>query len=126
MVKPPKNQNFRQMILAIVGLVVCVVILPWSCTSANHIGNPLTLPIRGISAAFENASYDRRRGKVKAWIIENEATLRQENFDGAATTALLQRVPPHEYNRAKTELREAATHPDFTERATVIVMVLSD
>ena len=93
------------------------------CTSANHIGNPLTLPIRAIGAAAENGAYDRERAGVKSWITENERIMRAEGFRGPVTDALLMTLPDGARGQAQRDLIEAAPYSDFTERATVIVMV---
>lgn len=45
-----------------------LLVLPilMSCSSeANHLGNPLLLPINGISTAVQNAAYRERRGQVE-------------------------------------------------------------
>ncbi|WP_411891925.1 hypothetical protein [Yoonia sp. SDW83-1] len=38
---------------------------------ANHLGNPLLLPISGLSTAAENAAYNRRRGQVELIVKSN-------------------------------------------------------
>lgn len=105
------------------GLCACVGVA--SCSAPNHLGNPLLLPVNAIGAAVENASYNRRRGKVKAWIAEHEATMRAEQFDGPITQVLLDAMPVARREQARADLKEAAQHSDYVERATVVVMVLS-
>ncbi len=101
-------------------------ILLAACSGPIHLGNPLTLPVRGLASALENASYNAQRREVKAWITANEAAMRAERFGGAITAELLATVPPEVREKVRRELREAASFPDFTERATVIVMVHRD
>ncbi|KEO60612.1 hypothetical protein [Thioclava indica] len=96
------------------------------CTEANHIGNPLTLPIRAIASGAENAAYSHKRGVVKTWITRNEAGMRAERFDGPVTQSLLETLPAAARNQARQDLKEAAPHADFPERATVIIMVHRD
>ena len=95
-----------------------------SCSAPNHLGNPLTLPVRGLASALENAAYDRRRARVKAWIVEHEMVLRDEGFSGPVAQDLLGQIPPQNREQAREDLREAAEFADFSERATVIIMVL--
>lgn len=93
------------------------------CSGANHIGNPLTLPIGAIVSAAENGGYNRERAAVKAWIAENETAMRTEGFFGPATDSLLMTLPPETRGQARRDLVEAAPFADFVERATVVVMV---
>lgn len=95
------------------------------CSEANHLGNPLLLPVTAIGAAIENASYDRRRAAVKAWIVDHEAQMRAEGFEGPVTEALLESLPQGRRMQARQDLKQAAAFSDFSERATVIVMVLA-
>ncbi|SIO12972.1 hypothetical protein [Vannielia litorea] len=94
-----------------------------ACTGANHLGNPLLLPVRGVAAGLENAAYGKRRAAVKAWIIEQEAAMRAERFEGPVTGALLAELPEAARAQARADLKDAARHGDFAERATVAFMV---
>ena len=94
-----------------------------ACTAPNHLGNPLLLPVHAITSGVQNAAYDRERGTVKAWIIENEAAMRAEAFNGPTTNTMLATLPPRNRDQASKDLKEAAAYPDFSERATVIIMV---
>lgn len=96
------------------------------CSGANHIGNPLTLPLGAITSAAENGAYNRERAAVKTWIAENETAMRAEGFAGPITESLLAMLPPDARGQARQDFVEAAAFPDFTERATVVVMVLRD
>ena len=97
------------------------LILLLAACDAGHLGNPLTLPIRGAASAIENASYDARRGRVKAYLSANQSSLGAP--EGQAGLWEVSTVPPE--NRAKVlrEIAELADGPDWAERATVIVMV---
>ena len=94
------------------------------CSGANHIGNPLTLPLGAITSAAENGAYNRERAAVKTWIAKNETTMRAERFAGPVTESLLAKLPLDARGQARRDFVEAAAFPDFTERATVVVMVL--
>jgi len=49
-----------------------LLILLAACSGdANHLGNPLLLPISGIGAAFENRAYNARRGEVEVIVKSN-------------------------------------------------------
>ena len=49
------------------------------CTSvANHLGNPLTLPVRGLVTMAENAAYNQRRGQVEVFVKANHPALMAE------------------------------------------------
>ena len=96
------------------------------CTEANHLGNPLTLPISAITNAAENGAYNRERARVKAWITANEAAMRAEGFSGPVTESLLATLPVAARDQARRDFVEAARYPDFIERATVVVMVMRE
>jgi len=105
--------------------IVAVCLVP-ACTDANHFGNPLTLPVSAITNAAENGAYNRERAQVKAWIAENEVTMRAEGFRGPVTDSLLETLPPEASVQANADLIDSAAYPDFVERATVVVMVHKD
>ena len=49
-----------------------LLILLSACTGeANHLGNPLLLPISGIGTAIENQAYNERRGRVEVLVKSN-------------------------------------------------------
>ncbi|MFQ1700867.1 hypothetical protein ACJ5NV_09745 [Loktanella agnita] len=51
------------------------LILLTACTQEpSHIGNPLMLPVSGVSTAIGNAVYNKRRGQVELIV--------KANFDG--------------------------------------------
>lgn len=45
---------------------------------ANHLGNPLLLPISGIGTAFENQTYNERRGRVEVIVKTNYPAILDE------------------------------------------------
>ncbi len=47
-----------------------------ACTGeANHLGNPLLLPINGIGTAIGNAGYNHTRGQVEVFVKTNHPAL---------------------------------------------------
>jgi hypothetical protein len=54
-------------------VILCLVA---GCTSdTNHIGNPLTLPVRAIGNATSNAAYNQTRGQVEIFVKTNHPAL---------------------------------------------------
>jgi hypothetical protein len=54
-----------------------------ACSSeANHLGNPLLLPISGLGTAAENLAYNQRRGKVEVIVKSNFPGILTEIEDG--------------------------------------------
>ena len=102
---------------------LCPLVFVAACTQPNHLGNPLLLPIGAITTGIENAGYNRQRAQVKAWIAQNEAAMRAEGFNGPVTRSLLASLPAQNRQQTRADLRNAAAHSDFVERATVSVMV---
>jgi len=51
--------------------VITLVFLTACSGEANHLGNPVMLPVSGIGTAFDNAAYNRRRGAVEV-IVKTE------------------------------------------------------
>lgn len=48
------------------------LILLAACSGeANHLGNPLLLPISGLGTAIENQAYNERRGRVEVIVKTN-------------------------------------------------------
>ncbi len=46
------------------------------CTGdANHLGNPLLLPLNAIGSSIANASYNETRGKVEVFVKTNHPAL---------------------------------------------------
>ncbi|MEM7242360.1 MAG: hypothetical protein AAF429_09260 [Pseudomonadota bacterium] len=94
-----------------------------ACAAPNHLGNPVTLPIRAAISGVENANYARKRAAVSEYITQNQIDMRAANFAGPLTKSLLRPINPTHHDHIRKELRTAASHADFTERATVIIMV---
>ncbi len=72
-----------------------------ACTGeANHLGNPLLLPISGISTAIGNAAYDGRRGRVEVLVKSNHPALMSQIMAGSgpllATAMETAGIPPSE------------------------------
>jgi hypothetical protein len=55
------------------------LILTTACsTEANHLGNPLLLPVSGISTLVGNAAYNKRRGQVEIIVKSNFDTIKDD------------------------------------------------
>ncbi len=53
-----------------------VVLFVAACSNeANHIGNPLLLPLSGIANAAQNAAYSQRRSQVEVYVKTNYTTV---------------------------------------------------
>ena len=53
-------------------LILPVLPLLAACSGdANHLGNPLLLPISGLATGVENAAYNQRRGQVEVLVKTN-------------------------------------------------------
>ncbi|MEJ6401821.1 hypothetical protein [Yoonia sp. 2307UL14-13] len=60
-----------------------------ACTSeANHLGNPLLLPISGLGTAAENAVYNQRRGRVEIIVKSNHPGIVDEIRKGGGPNLL--------------------------------------
>ena len=58
-----------------------------ACSSeANHLGNPLALPINGLSAAIGNAEYNRTRGQVEVFVKTHHPALISDLRAGGGVT----------------------------------------
>ena len=55
-------------------------------TEANHLGNPLLLPVYGVTSAIGNAVYDSRRGTVELLVKTNHPALLDEITAGGGPT----------------------------------------
>ena len=84
----------RQMLFALPLLAAC-------SSEANHLGNPLLLPISGIGTAFENAAYNERRGKVELIVKTNHPAILDEIMAGGGpnlTNAMnVARIPAEDH-----------------------------
>ncbi|WP_341366136.1 hypothetical protein [Yoonia sp. BS5-3] len=78
---------------------------------ANHLGNPLLLPVSGLSTAIGNAAYNERRGRVEVIVKSNyPAILRDLNAGGGPVL---------------TDAMNAAEVPE-ADRPTRIIQLQSD
>ena len=57
-------------------LAVVFLSLLTACTNeANHIGNPVLLPLNALGSSLSNAVYGQRRGKVEVFVKSNHPAL---------------------------------------------------
>lgn len=61
-----------------VAIILPLMTLLGCSGEANHLGNPLLLPLSGLGTAAENAAYNQRRGKVEVFVKTNHPALMQE------------------------------------------------
>lgn len=101
-------------------------------SEANHLGNPLTLPIHGATTAISNAAYQARRDRVSSYLSNNRSAIQAEaqGTPGTAFSGLMQvaRIPETTRPLLHRDIAEIATvqGADWVERATVIAMVHSN
>ena len=88
-------------------LTLLIALIGCDNTNGNHIGNPLTLPGRGIVTGVENAIYNSRRKRVSEYVQANFSSIKTDilAFEGTSLT--------HAYNLAKVSINERAM---LTER----------
>lgn len=56
-----------------------VLLFTAACSQeANHLGNPLLLPLNGISTGIGNAAYNKRRGAVEVIVKSNYDAIRDD------------------------------------------------
>ena len=76
---------------------------------ANHLGNPLLLPILGIGTVFENQAYNERRGRVELIVKSNYPGILDEIRAGGGpvlTQAMdAARIPPGDRPARLTQLQ---------------------
>lgn len=91
--------------------LIALIALTGCSQEPNHIGNPLLLPISGLSTAFGNAAYNERRGRVEVIVKSNyNAILDDINAGGGPVL---------------TEAMDAAGIPEG-DRPTRIIQLQSD
>ncbi|KJZ20224.1 hypothetical protein [Loktanella sp. S4079] len=56
-------------------VLVTLVILSGCSGDANHLGNPLLLPLSGGSTLLGNAIYNQRRGAVEVYVKTNHPAI---------------------------------------------------
>ena len=110
---------------------LCVLLLGLlsvtACSEANHLGNPLTLPLRGLVVAAENGVYNARRAQVSAHLQAHMSAFQAGVAPGDPVAASLWNIagtPPARQGQVLREFRDVPAG-DWVEQATVIVMVLS-
>lgn len=109
-------------------LIIALGVMTASCAnrSPNHIGNPLTLPGRAIINGIQNASYEVRRARVKAFALENRAQI-YADIDASGGNALTQamdlaRVTPARRADLIAELR---AHPEIYRREDIEPLIVA-
>jgi len=63
-------------------LLSCCILCGCAGTEANHIGNPLLLPIGAVTTGVENSVYNARRKRVADYVAANHASLRADVLAG--------------------------------------------
>lgn len=102
------------------------------CSSdANHIGNPLLLPINGLTTLFENAAYDERRGKVEVLVKSNWPAIVAEIDAGGGPTLTkameAARIPASDHPARITQLQgDRAIYANNPGALVVSLMVYGD
>ena len=56
------------------------------CSDANHLGNPLLLPLNAVGAAFGNPAYNQTRGQVEIFVKINHPALAMDIQRGGGPT----------------------------------------
>lgn len=88
-------------------------------------GNPALLPVAGAVTAVENAAYDSRRSKVKAYLTRNRAALMAARTGAEPVAAALWRIAgvhPQDGHHVLLEMQDLPA-ADWPEAATIVVMV---
>ena len=68
------------------GIILVLIITTGCSTQANHIGNPLLLPVTGITTALGNAAYQQRRGQVEVFVKSNHSAILSDIAVGGGDT----------------------------------------
>jgi hypothetical protein len=67
-------------------LTLCLILLGCTNGNANHIGNPLLLPVGAVTTGVENGFYNARRKRVAQFIAENKPALHADVQAGHGPT----------------------------------------
>lgn len=108
---------------------IMFALLLGACSEANHLGNPLLLPVSGAVTAVENATYAARRARVSEYLSQHRLAVQQQALAGGGAdldmVAQLARVSAASRGHMIRDLAEISVSPppDWVERATVIAMV---
>ncbi|SFR39007.1 hypothetical protein SAMN04488005_1310 [Yoonia tamlensis] len=62
--------------------LIVLTILCGCSTEANHIGNPLLLPLSALSTGISNAAYNQRRGQVEIYVKSNHTAIMGDIVNG--------------------------------------------
>jgi len=62
--------------------LIAIAFLSACSTEANHVGNPLLLPISGIVTATQNVAYSQRRSQVEVNVKSNFNAIIQDKLAG--------------------------------------------
>lgn len=62
--------------------LIALPLLAACSNEANHMGNPLMLPVTGVSTAIGNTAYNKRRGEVEVIVKSNFDRIRQDIVAG--------------------------------------------
>lgn len=63
-----------------------ITVVSGCSNQANHVGNPLLLPISAIGNGIENAAYQQRRGQVEVIVKSNFPDILDEISIGSGDT----------------------------------------
>ena len=98
-----------------------LLILPLAACDGGHLGNPLTLPVRGVVSGLENASYAARRDTVSTYLAHHRTHLNDPGIQSGLWD--IAPIPPKRRAKVLREIAALMDSPDWVEQATVIVMV---
>ncbi len=99
-------------------------------TEANHLGNPLLLPVTAIGTAFGNGAYNQTRGKVELFVKTNHPALIADirNGGGPALTKVfdIADVPKEARDPHTLQLQsDLALYANNYDALVVAIMVVS-
>lgn len=58
--------------------LISITILACCAQAPNDLGNPLSVPLNGVSSIFGNAAYDKRRGQVEVVVKSNYTAIQDD------------------------------------------------
>ncbi len=58
--------------------LIAFTLLAACSTEPNHLGNPLLLPVTGVTTGVQNAAYNKRRGQVELIVKSNFDAIRSD------------------------------------------------
>ncbi|MBU2982407.1 hypothetical protein KO498_11365 [Lentibacter algarum] len=110
-----------------ISLGVTALLMLASC-DAGHLGNPLLLPVSGLTTGIENASYNTRRKKVSDYVLMHHAALMQEALASGGphlteAYALARVAPARHAVLTKRIATDQALYRQDAEALTVALMV---